>query len=341
MPRSAGITVSAVAVIVGSAFTILGGAMTVIGSLFVSKFSPAANVPSNFGSFLVIDAVLFFGFGGWGLAAGIGLINLKQWARISMLVFASILVFVSLPAAVILAVIPFPTVNDPNIPSNFMSIMHIGMALFYATFAALGGFWLYFFNKESVKAQFQAKQPVVESSAPQSPLGTPIVVSTASQRARPVSITIIGWFMIIGSVFVPLSLLFDSAFFPGVQIPVYFLGLYFSGRSAYVVFVVWMAAQMAAGVGLLKLKHWGLFAAIGLQCLTVVNLALLIGIPGSRARFQQIMNTVMASMNPRFPHPNPFVFPVWIGLASSVPIVFVILWFLITRRQAFVSSAPN
>jgi hypothetical protein len=341
MPRSAGVTVSAVVVIVGSAFTILCGAMLLIGALFVSKFAPAANVPASLGVIVVIEAVMFFGFGGWGLGSGIGLIGLRQWARISLLVFAALLVLCSLPAAVMMAVIPLPAINDANVPTNFMSIMRIGTVLFYATFAALGGLWLYFFNRKSVKAQFQSRRGAAETPAAQLPLGTPVAAHTASQRTRPVSITIIGWFMIVGSVLAPLTLLFDSAFFPAMQIPVYFLGLYFSGRSAYLVFVVWMAAQMAAGVGLLKLKNWGLFAAIGLQCLAVANLALLIGIPGSRARFQQIMNTMMASMNPRIPHTTPFAFPVWIGLASSIPILFVILWFLITRRHAFASAAPN
>jgi hypothetical protein len=334
MPRSVGITVSAVVVIIGSAFTILGGAMMVLGSLFLSKSSPAANVP-NLGFFVVIEAVMFSGFGGWGLAAGIGLINLKQWARISILVFAAILVFISLPAAALIAVIPFPNTNDPNLSSTFMSIMRIGMVLFYAMFAALGCFWLYFFNKQSVKAQFQVKQPALESAA-----GTPIGAPGAS-RARPLSITIIGWFLLIGSALAPLGLLFNSAFFSGVQLPLYFLGFFFFGRSAFLILILWMTAQIVAAVGLLKLKNWGLLATIGLQCLTVVNAALLVGIPANRARFQQIMETISTSTNSRMPQPVPFVFPIWIGFASSLPIVFVILWFLITRRQAFTSPGQE
>jgi len=335
MPRSVGITVSAVVVIIGSAFTILGGAMMVLGSLFLSKSSPAANVPANLEFFVVIEAVMFSGFGGWGLAAGIGLINLKQWARISMLVFAAILVFISLPAAVLLAVIPFPSANDPNLPSNFMPIMRTGMVLFYAMFAALGCFWLYFFNKQSVKAQFQVKQPALESAA-----GTPIAAPGAS-RARPLSITIIGWFLLIGSALAPLGLLFNSAFFSGAQFPLYFLGFFFFGRSASLILIVWITAQIVAAVGLLKLKNWGLLATIGLQCLTVVNSALLVGIPANRARFQQIMEAMIASINSRMPQPVSFVFPIWIGFASSMPIVFVILWFLITRRHAFTSPGQE
>ena len=334
MPRSVGITVSAVVVIIGSAFTILGGAMMVLGSLFLSKSSPAANVPTNLGFFVVIEAVMFSGFGGWGLAAGIGLINLKQWARISMLVFAAILVFISLPVAALIAVIPFPNTNDPNLPSNFMPIMRTGMVLFYALFAALGCFWLYFFNKQRVKAQFQVKQPALESAA-----GTPIAAPGAS-RARPLSITIIGWFLLIGSALAPLGLLFNSAFFSGVQFPLYFLGFFFVGRSASLILIVWITAQIVAA-GLLKLKHWGLLATIGLQCLTVVNASLLVGIPANRARFQQIMEAMIASINSRMPQPVSFVFPIWIGFASSLPIVFVILWFLITRRHAFNSPGQE
>jgi hypothetical protein len=342
MPRSVGITVSAVVVLIGSAFTILGGAMMVLASVFLSKSSPAANAPVNLGYFVVIEAVILFGFGGWGLVTGIGLINLQPWARISTLVFAAILVFISLPGAVLLAVIPLPnTTNNPNLPSNFMTILRVGMVTFYAMVAALGGFWLYLFNRQHVKAQFQREQPAVESAVPDLHLGTLVAAHSTGHRARPLSITIIGWFLVVSSAATPLFLLFYSTFLPGMQLPLFFLGFFFFGRSASLILIVWMAAQMVAAVGLLKLKNWGLFATIGLQCLAVTNAVLLVGIPANRARFQQLMETMMASMNTRMPQPAPFVVPMWAGIASSLPIVFVILWFLITRKQAFTSAAQE
>ncbi len=98
---------------------------------------------------------------------------------------------------------------------------------------------------------------------------------------------------------------------------------------------------MVAAVAMLKLKKWGLFATIGLQCLAGVNAALLMGIPGHRARFQQMMETMTASMNARLPEPVPFVFPAWIGLAMAFPVILVILWFLVARRRAFASAAQE
>src|SRR6266566_2027450 len=133
----------------------------------------------------------------------------------------------------------------------------------------------------------------------------------------------------------------QPSFFSRHTAPALFLGLFFLGRSAYLVSLAWMAAQMVAAVAMLKLKMWGLFATIGLQCLAGVNAALLMGIPGHRARFQQMMETMTASMNARLPEPVPFVFPAWIGLAMAFPVILVILWFLVTRRRAFASAAQE
>ena len=328
-------------VIVGSAFTLLGGAMMVLGSALLSRSSAATNLPMNSGVFLAADAVLSFGFGGWGLASGIGLLYLKRWARISTLVFAGFLLCISLPAAALILLIPLPNSHDPSLPFNFMSVTRIAMALFYGVFAVLGCSWLYFFNKRSVKVQFEERPSTLESAAGDLFSAAQIPAPAVSQGVRPLSTTIIGWFLLITAALAPLGLLFNRAFFPGTQLPLYFLGFFFFGWGAYLAFSIWMAAQIVAAVGLLKLKNWGLFATIGLQGLAAVNAALLMLIPGHRARFQQVIETMIASMNERLPQPAPFVYPVWIGFAMALPVTLVILWFLITRRQAFSSAAEE
>jgi hypothetical protein len=221
-----GITISAIVVILGSAAALLGGAMMVLGSALLSRSSAAANLPLNSGVFLAAESALVFGFGGWGLASGIGLLYLKSWARISTLVFAGFLVYMSLPAAALVALIPFPNSHDPSLPSSFMSVVRFGMALFYGVFAALGGFWLYFFNTRSVKVRFEQRPSAPESAAGDLFWAAQIPGSTISQGARPLSITIIGWFLVIGSAVAPLDLLFNRAFFPSTQLPFYLLGFF-------------------------------------------------------------------------------------------------------------------
>jgi uncharacterized membrane protein (DUF2068 family) len=341
MPRSVGITVSAVVVLIGSALTIFFGAMMVLASAFLLKLRPAGNVPAISSYVVLAEAAMFLGFGAWGLATGIGLIKLKQWGRISTLVYAGILVVISLPAAVVVAVIPLRKPSDPNLPSNFMAVVHVGLAIFYGVFAGLGVYWLYFFNRRNVKAQFQGRQPAVEQAASDLPSGSPVNAQNAGHRTRPLSITIIGWYLLAGSALAPLFLSFYSTFFPDVQFPLCFLGFFFFGRSADLILIAWAVAQMAAAVGLLKLKNWGLFATIGLQCLAVINVVLLVAIPSNRARFQHLMETMIASMSPRMSQPIPLVIPMWAGMGSSLPIIFVILWFLVTRRQAFTTAAED
>jgi hypothetical protein len=281
VPRSAGITVSAVLVIIGSVLTIIFGAVMALGSTVISHSGTTPGVPFNLSHVLVTEAIVVFGFGIWGLASGIGLLNTKQWARISLLIYAVLLVLMSLPAALMIAIVPLPATNNPNLSSSFMLILRYGMLFFYSAIAALGGFWLYFFNTKNVKAEFRGQAAV--QSAQGLPLGLPVAAQSGSDGGRPVSITIIGWFLLVGAACMPLMLLLFRVFLPGVHLPLFFLGFFFLGRSASIILVVWMAVQLVVAIGLLKLKNWGRLGALGLQCLGFANTALLLAIPANRA----------------------------------------------------------
>lgn len=219
-------------------------------------------------------------------------------------------------------------------PQNFATLIRAAMAIFYATLSGLGGFWLYFFNKASVKAQFREMQ----LAGQEMPHALQAEAAARPLTGRPLSISIIGWFLLISSALAPLSLLYSQSLFPGLPIPLCFLGFFFFGRSASVIFLTWVAVQIVAAVGLLRLKNWGRVATIALQCLGLANVSLLVLVPTNRTRFQNVMESLAASMNARMPQPAPFVFPMWMGLAAGLPVVAVILWFLITRKQAFVSA---
>lgn len=309
MPRSVGVTISAVVVFIGSAFTVFFGALMVLGGAVLLPSNPVPKLPANVGYVVIGEAVFAFACAGWGIATGVGLINTRQWARISMLVFAALLIFFSVPAALIVALIQLPATTASDLPPGFPTMMRIGMATFYAMFGALGGWWLYFFNKRNVREQFRGKQAPAAGIADLS-----AEAPAARLRSRPISITIIGWFLLVGGALTPLFLLVSHSMFPGVQMPMCFLGFFLFGRSAIVVLVIWMAIQVIAAVGLLKLKNWGRLATIGLECLGIVNAVLLLAVPADRLRFQQLMESMVASMNASMPQPVPFVFHAKAGL---------------------------
>jgi len=337
MARSVGITISAVVTLIGSALVILFGAGAALGScLMRSPLIP--NGPVNLEYVVIAEALFAFSLGGWGFATGIGLIQTKEWARISIIVFAVLLVLFTLPVALIFAFIPLPVPKDPNLPSNFATIMRTAIVLFYGLLAALAGFWLYFFNTRSVRAQFQGGQAIVEAVPAYLSAEMPTVGLGAPVRSRPLSITIIAWFLLIDSALAPFSLLYSRAMFPTVPLPMCFLGFFVFGRVATLIMLVWAIVQIIAAIGLLKLRNWARLATIALQCLGILNMALTVGIPGNRARFQGIMDSMMASMNRGVPQPISFSFPLWAIMIASLPIFVVILWFLITQKQAFVKQ---
>jgi hypothetical protein len=255
---------------------------------------------------------------------------------------AGILVFISLPATLLMAFIPLPTADDPNLPANFAPVVRVALSLFYALFAALGIFWLYFFNKRSIKLQFIADAPSTASAVPSplAPLGPAVSFAQRDplQQARPLSITIIAWFLLIGSSLAPLGLITNHFLFPGMQMPLCFLGFFLFGPTATVILIAWMALQAAAAFATLKLKPWGLFTTIALQCFGILNL-LLILTPANRARFQQLMQSMLDSMSARTPYSVPFTFPLWLAYAASIPTFAAILFFLITRRHAFLAAS--
>jgi hypothetical protein len=335
MARSVGITASAVVVLIGSALTILFGAVAVLASFALNLRPMPSGVP-HLGYVMLFEAAFAFGLGGWGIATGVGVIRTKEWARISIIVFAALLTLFSLLPALIFAFIPLPIPNDPNLPSNFATFMRVGIVSFYGLLALLGGFWLYFFNIRRVRAQFQGKQATVEAAPAYLPAEMPSANLGAPTLGRPLSITIIAWFLLIGSAFAPLGLLYSHAMFPTLQLPLCFLGFFVFGRVAVLISLVWVTVQVIAAIGLLRLRNWARITTIGLQCLGFVNTVLVVGISGNRTRFQQIMDSMIASMNLRTAQPISFTFPVWLGWIVSLPIFFVILWFLITQKPAFV-----
>lgn len=338
MARSVGITISAVVVFIGCAFTLLFGGLAALGSAMMS-LRPTANVPAFVGFLAIVEAVFALGFSGWGIATGVGLINTKEWARISTIVFAALLALFTLPTALFVAFVPLPIPKDPNLPSHFALTIRAGISVFYGLLGALAIFWLFFFNRRSVKEQFRRKRPVLDESTQYLPSEIPSAKPAMPSSARPLSITIIAWFLLVGSASLPFFLLYSRTMFRNVPVPFCFLGFFLFGRGAALVLLLWMVVQIGAAVGLLRLQNWARLTTIWLQLFGILNVLLVVAIPANRVRYQHIMDAAMASISSQMPQPVSFSFPAWIGMAASLPVVLVILWFLITRKEAFVSAS--
>ena len=129
MKRSAGVTIIAVIDFVGCAFTFLGAGISVL-SIALQPFIPrAAGVPDPFAAapglkFIQLFSVVFMLIlVAWGVATGVGLLKLREWARISQIVFAGLLTLIGIFTILLFLFIQLPLPQNDANPEMTRSVM--------------------------------------------------------------------------------------------------------------------------------------------------------------------------------------------------------------------------
>ena len=103
------------------------------------------------GSFYRANMLWILLLSGWGVATGIGLLRAWRWARISTLIFSALLAALGVLAVVALLRMPAGDV------SGWQLLMLRAVAVFFfLSPAAVGTWWLVFFNRKEVRAYFRA-----------------------------------------------------------------------------------------------------------------------------------------------------------------------------------------
>ena len=232
-----------------------------------------------------------------------------------MLVFSGILLFFTLPALLVIPLMPLPA--PQGMPANFALFVKLFLVIFYAIPAAIGGWWLYFFNKRSVKDQFRN--------------GATSAVEMTGAPARPLSITIVGWVLLVsGTIGLPFSFL---------RFPVLFGAFVLAGWHSFLYLLGWCAFQIVAGAGLLKLRRWAWILTVCGLSFGVANALISVLIPGRQARFDEALSLVRIRMGlPEVQLAVPVNFYIWSGLVFGVLFVGVQLWFIVTRKKAFFAA---
>jgi hypothetical protein len=183
----------------------------------------------------------------FGVATGIALIYLRNWARISILIWAGFSVFfgvIGIPIAYLTTFSPVP--SAPALPAESITAVRLILVFVYGIPLVIGVWWLILFNRKSVKAQFDGTMGLVDAGLPQKP-------------RCPLPIAVVAW-MYIASI---LNLLF-LPFFP-VHAPVFVFAKLLPDRLGLAVLVLSFLAFTISGIGLLKLKPWSLSLTMGLQ----------------------------------------------------------------------------
>lgn len=279
----------------------------------------------------------------WGVATSIGLFRLKNWARISMIVFSVLLVLMSGFGALTSLLIPFPSPTaDQTVDPSIFAGARMAMLTFWLALLAVGIWWLVFFKRANVKQQFVSAQPafavapLIEPSS--STVPSPLAAAPSSAGC-PLSLTILAWLLLAGCLFTPLNLWLHA--------PTMLFTKVVTGWAATLCLLVYAALHLYIGLGLLRLQPPARTVGVAYYGFWFVNMAVFYLAPGGRLRMMEVMRRSQAMFPWMQSWPNQAGFPfdvtpfLILGACGGLIGLMVPLYFLITRKQAFEKAAAE
>jgi hypothetical protein len=254
------VTASGIVAILGSVLTLLGLSLGLFG-LLIAPMPPNAQMPAGMRVISLAMLLFFMACAVFGIVTGVGLLHLKNWARISALAWSGITVFFTGFALLLSLVIPMPPPR--NAPDFTIYFVCAALFLIYGLPCAIGTWWLILFTRKPVVAQFVASIP--GSLARGSALGPcPSLPAAPARPGLPVPLAVFATFLVISS---PLSILFLL----GSHLPAIFLGVAIRGRASTVFYGLFCLLSLISGIGLFKLQKWSYPLALGIQVFGLVN----------------------------------------------------------------------
>jgi hypothetical protein len=157
-------------------------------------------------------------------------------------------VFCALIMAV-MAIAPIPTPANAAVSTGFVRAT---ILIFYAVPLAIGVWWLILFNRKSIAAQFIRPAPAVLDVS-----GVPAEIALAPKPSCPLALMVLAGFFLLSALSVPFIFFF--------HMPVVLFGHALRGVPGMIFLTASCLACAAEGIGLLRLRPWGYWLALGFQ----------------------------------------------------------------------------
>jgi hypothetical protein len=374
--RPAGVVLSAVILGLAALFLILLAAVTTLSIAFVHHpSSPNAAIgistpppPAFFTAIALMTALFYAVLAAWAIATLIGLLRMRPWSRISIMIIGGGLAAIGIFSALISFAMPTLMATTPMPPTVDPAMLHgifVGMAIIALLIAALGVFWLVYFALRSTREAFRPTpllppdpnapvplphahtlsfyeaQPMTSAPPPAEPQNFyteagRIVPQPISARKRPISITILAiLFFLTAACSIP------SLF---LGFPLLLCGILLSGWPAHIaVFSLILWTGLTAG-GLLGLKKPAWIAAMAYCIFGLIN-GVLMALPSGRLRMSQYMQDLQSRTSMGMPQPS---FDIWNGPLFNLLVVpgmilgaAIIVFAMILLWRARWSFEPN
>ena len=310
MKRPTTLTIAAILLLLASAFLVLAflGAPIVLYRL---------QRPVN--PRLLFWAIPNLGIPAWWAATAVGLLRLRPWARVSLLVVASVAAYHYIGNALALLLCPGPATEDS------IWLANLGLTLVLLGCGGVAALGLVQFSQGTMDDVFRPDAEILQSEQAATG-GLPNATATRSMLAakRPLSTTTIAvWLLAM----LPLGLYeillrVHKILLPFPTRPI---GAVLEGSVGVAYYVAFAVVGVALGFGLLRMKSWAHAGTIALSAFTIVSEIAVALWPDAYPQASQVMNSAMSLRASRLSIGG------W-TLWSIVPPAAA-MWLLITRKQ--------
>jgi len=276
----------------------------------------------------------------WGIPTGVGILQLRPWARTSIIVMSGMAIVFTVCGALGMMALPLLFQQEPGVPpAAIQVVMFVGLIIM-AVPLAIAIWWLVLFTRRRVRLEFATRGAGVVSSAipgaapalDPAPGFAPAFAAAPSMPQIPISVRVIAIIFLVFGGFTLLSVPLAIR----IRIPTLMLGILIQGRTAWAYGAVFVLAQIGLCLAVLKRRAWALDGLIAFTLLGVVNSVLFVISPSRKVLFDAIMqreklppgmdvNVMTSFMNRMLP----------ISVGIGVLLWVVVLYFLFTRRKAY------
>ncbi len=305
------VTAAAVVAIIFGLLGVSFGALVEVSLLVFPSIQPQQGQQAMPPGAVAISQVLWLfliAISVFGIFVGAGVIRRRNWARISILIWACFMTLtcaLAIPAMFFLfSMMPSMMPGDANI-GPVMSVIKWVSVLFYSVPLAVGIWWLVLFTRTRVAIAFTGPAtpaPALDASGFPLP-ETPVLTQRQMKPTCPLPLAILSWFF-IASAFSTILFLFMPLPY---SYPFYFFGHTFHGIEVKIFIAAFALVNGILGIAILKLKSWALHTTITLQCIFLVNGFISIISPTFLSEVHETMAT-MSYQHSSFPGGN-FIFP--------------------------------
>ena len=293
MKRPIGVFIAGVILLVSGLLGLVLFSLGVLGTMATSSLqttmTPAARAvvyvtEASFAAFSV--------FCGW---VAIDLFRLRAWARYASIVLAALAACFFGLSAILLTLLRNMPLPEQNLPPHLIEHIFLGLALLYFVIAAIGLFWVVYFNRASIRGAFAAAEAHRQG---EDAFGGVILPNPAQHKVvgfSQIVVWVVAVMFVLGGVSMIVLMLLGT--------PMFLLGWMTTGALAFLMEVLWCCFLFYAGLGLLLRWRAGWFVAVGLQLYSILSVGLLL-LPGYATRLVGASQILTARLLPGA-HPAP------------------------------------